>query len=555
MAKRNTKTYYNRRKGALRLERSTFISHYKELAEFIKPRRGRFLTSDRNKGDKRYAAIINSRATQAIRIATSGMLAGTMSPTRPWFSLATHNESLMESTAVKEWLFEAENKITTVLNDSNFYGQASSFLSELILFGTAAISHVDDFEDVARFYTHTAGSYMIAQNDRFEVDTIYREFEWTASQIVSAFGIENVSVLVKDAHNKGNMDLWFLLCHVIEPNENYDGANPLSQNKRFKSVYYEVSTMGVEENKRLSEKGFDEFPVYVARWDVTGEDVYGTDCPAMTALGDIKGLQLEEKRKAQAIDKMVNPPLTGPPSVRNVPVSSLPGSVTIYDGTGDQKLDTLYTVNPQLQELRADIDAIERRIDTAFFVDLFLAISNIEGIQPRNQLDLMQRNEERLLQLGPVLERLHGEFLDKMIDRLFNQLIRADVLSAPPEELSGAPLKIKYISNLAMAQRAVATQGIDRLAAFAGGLMQSGWENAGAKFDAEQAIDEYAKAIGTPPSIVVPDEVLAEQRAVEAERQQDMEALEQAQQVANIAKMGADAKTTEPSVLTELTGA
>lgn len=551
---RHPRDYYNKRKSALELERETFIPHWKELSEFVKPRRGRFFISDRNKGTKRHTSIINSKATQAHRIATSGMLAGTMSPTRPWFSLETHDPEMMERAEVKNWLYDVEGIIRRVFNESNFYGMSSTLLDELLLFGTGAMSHVDDFDDVARFYTHTAGSYLIGQNDRFEVDTLVREFEWTVLQIVRKFGIENVSTSVRTCYDRGEYDKWFPVVHFVEPNENYKVRSPLAKNKKFKSIYYEPGANGLDKDKWLSISGFDEFPAYVPRWETTGEDIYGTNCPGMTSLGDVKGLQIEEKRKAQGIDKMVNPPLHGPPSLRNTPVNSLPGGMTIYDAMNSQELKAIYQVQLRLDELREDINAIEGRINTAFFVDLFLAISTMEGIQPRNQLDLIQRNEERLLQLGPVLEHLQGEFLDKLIDRTFNQCVRAGILPPTPEVLQGQPLRVKYISTLAMAQRAVATQGIDRLAAFTGNLLQLGFESAGRKFNAKQAVDEYAKAIGVPPSLVVPDE------EVEAEEQQlaAMQATEQmlaaGQQVANTAKMASDAKTDDESVLTDLGG-
>ncbi|MEN8146330.1 MAG: portal protein, partial [Campylobacterota bacterium] len=107
-------------------------------------------------------------------------------------------------------------------------------------------------------------------------------------------------------------------------------------------------------------------------------------CPAMTSLGDIKGLQIEEKRKAQAIAKMVNPPLHGPASLRDKPISSIPGGASTYDtGQGQEKLSPIYQTDPRVQELMLDIEKVEGRIDKAFFVDLFMAISNMEGIQPK----------------------------------------------------------------------------------------------------------------------------------------------------------------------------
>lgn len=550
------KDYFLKRKTALQLERQSFIPHWRELSEFIRPRKGRFFTQDRNKGDKRYQSIINSKATWSLRVAVAGMLAGTMSPTRPWFNFETYDPELMERPDVKMWLYKVEQIIRQIFNDSNLYGQASSFISELLLFGTGAISHVDYFDTVARFFTHTAGSYYIGQDDNYNVDTFCREIELSVKQIVQWFGLENCSEAVKDAYDKGNYEAWYPVVQLIEPNNLYDPNKKWSINKKFRSVYYEPGLEGkaLDNEKLLSVKGFDEFPVHTTRWDVTGEDVYGTDCPAMGALGDIKALQIEEKRKAQAIDKMINPVLTGPAAFRNVPITNLPGGVVLADITDGQGLTPVHKVDPRLTELREDMNSIEKRIEQAFFVDLFLAISTMEGIQPRNQLDLIQRNEERLLQLGPVLERFHGEFLDPLMDRTFNQAVRASILPPPPDDLSGQELKVRYISTLAMAQRAVATQSIDRVGAFVGTLVSYGFENVLEKFDAEQAVDEYAKAVGVPPSVIVPDEVLQERRAAQAERQQLAEANELANQAADTAKKLGDTNTQDKNALTDLVG-
>lgn len=542
--------HYNRRLQALKNERESFIPHYKELSEFVRPRRGRFFVEDRNKGDKRYQSIINSRATRAHKICTAGMIAGTMSPARPWFSLETIDPDLMENRGVKDWLFSVEQRIRSVLNESNFYSMAPIMMGEMVLFGTGCMSHVEDFNDVARFYTHTAGSYMISQNEKMEVDTLYREFEWSVKQIVDAFGIENCSTPVKNAYDRGNYDLWYPVCHAVEPNTLAVSGSKLSKDKSFRSVYFEPGNVGPDRNKLLSSSGFNEFPVYVPRWEVTGEDIYGTDCPAMTALGDIKGLQVQERTKAQALQIVVRPPMGGPASLRGVPVNQLPGGLTVYDGDEQrQKLGPLYQINPGFQDLRFDMDAIERRIDEVFYVDMFMAISNMEGIQPRNELDIMQRNEERLLQLGPVLERIQGEFLSNLVDRVFNQCYRAGILPPPPDALSGEPLKVKYISTLAMAQRAVATQGIERVLSFAGNLVKLGFTDAMNKIDAPQAVDEYAKAIGVPPTIIRSDDEVEQIAAQQAQQRQAQEAIIAAQGAADVAKTVSETKLDGDNLL------
>ena len=411
--------------------------------------------------------------------------------------------------------------------------------------------HVYDFEDVARFYTQTVGSYYIAQNERLQVDTLARKFEWTVSQIIREFGINSVSTFVKTAYDRGNYDLWAPLVHFIEPNIKSKARPVLATDKPFSSVYYEPGNTGVDRNKFLRQSGFNQFPAYCPRWDTTGEDIYGTDCPGMTSLGDVKSLQAEEREKAKAIEKMVSPPLSGPPSLRNVPVNSLPGGLTIYSGQGPQKLESIYSVVAPINELRIDMDAITQRINSAFFVDLFLAISNIQGIQPRNELDILSRNEERLLQLGPVLERLHGEFLEQAIDRTFNQALTAGILPTPPAQLSGQDLKIKFISNLAIAQRAVVTADLDRILQATAGVAEVD-PSALIKFNGQQFVDEYARAIGVPPKIIRSDDEVAEIEAAQQEQQQTQQALEMAQAGAQIAQTAAGAKTDEKNLLTDV---
>lgn len=530
--------YFERRKSGLKNERQSFIDHYRELAEFIQPRRGRFLTQDRNKGDRRYSSIINSRASMAHFTARSGMLAGTCSPAMPWFALSTPDPDLNQYQPVKLWLYKMENLLRAILNGSNFYDQASTLLGELLLFATGVMTHMDDFEDVGRFYTHTAGSYMIAQNGRQQVDTLVREFEMTVGQMVAEYGLGNVSQAVKNAYDHSDYEKWYPVVHFIEPNPSARPGNPFL--KAFRSVYYEPGNTGADRNKFLETKGYREFPAYVPRWETTNEDIYGTSCPAMIALGDIKGLQIEEKRKAQGIDKMVSPPLAGPASLRNVPIRSVPNGVTLYDGdqSSNGGLRALYQLQLRLDELRLDINAVEQRINEAFFVSLFQPITQMQGIQPKNQFELAQRTQEAMLIVGPVLERLHRDFLSRMIDRVFNQCVAARIIPIPPPELVGRPLKVDYISPLAMAQKQTSLGGIDRLTAYIGGLIGYQIPGAAEKFNAAAAIDEYAAALGTSPRLIVPDEVVQKQREEQAAMQQQDRQLAMVQAVAGAAKDG-----------------
>jgi hypothetical protein len=238
--------------------------------------------------------------------------------------------------------------------------------------------------------------------------------------------------------------------------------------------------------------------------------------------------------------------LKGPPSIRNVPISALPGSVNIVDGDGQKEtLTSVYQVEPRLMEMRNDIMGVEQRIDQAFYVDLFLAISQMQGIQPKNELELSQRNAERLLMLGPPLERIQLEGLSQVLTRLFNQSLRAGdsesgILPEPPQELQGSPLGIRYISALATAQQAVEVGAIDRMLLFTTQLAQIN-PNVLDKLDADETVDLYVKLVGAPPSMLKSNEEVQEIREQRAAIQQAQLEAEQASTMADAASKGSAA--------------
>jgi len=296
------------------------------------------------------------------------------------------------------------------------------------------------------------------------------------------------------------------------------------------------------------------------RWDVLGEDVYGYGCGEI-ALGSAKALQLMEKRKLQGIDKNVNPPMVGDASLRNQRTTILPGETTYVSGliTGKQGFTPAYQVNPYLAELKEEIQRVEMMIDEAFYKNLFLMIAEV-GDQPNitaTQINTMR--EEKMLMLGPVLERLNDELLDPLIDRVFNIMLKRGMLPPPPKEIQGMPLRVEYISVLAQAQKAMGIGNIERFVGFVGNLAalqaQAGKApTAFDKLDFDQTIDEYADGVSVPPTIVRSDDVVAEMRQAEQQQMQQAQQLQIAQQGAQAAKDLSQADTSGDNVLTRLMG-
>lgn len=525
-----------RMRGQLDSERQSFVTHWRNLADYVLPRQQRFLATDRNRLKSSVNnLIVNNTATLSTRTLSSGMMAGITSPARPWFTFTMDDTALAELGPVKEWLSVCAGRMREVFLRSNLYNILPMMYSDLGVFGTTACAVLEDREDVIRLYHFPIGSYMLSNSPRYQVDTLVREYQMTVRQLVEEFGEDNVSDTVRSQYQNNSKENWVDVVHVVYPNEDYDEAKPASKFKAWASCYYEKSAT---DGKFLREAGFDEFPCLAPRWLLMGEDVYGSSCPGMDALGDIKALQLEEKRKAQAIEKMVNPPMVAPSSMRNSRASVLPGDVTYLDiQSGQQGFKPAYEVNPRINELMMDIQQNEQRIRRAFFEDLFLMIANDtrSNITAR---EIEERHEEKLLMLGPVLERLNDELLDPLIDRTFSIMLKNKLLPPPPKELQGMPIKVEYTSIMAQAMKLVGLGSMERFAGFVGNIAAAKPETLD-KVDFDQMVDVYGDSVGLPPNIVVPDDKVAEIRAARAKQQQQMQQMEQMAAMAQVGQQAA----------------
>jgi hypothetical protein len=187
-----------------------------------------------------------------------------------------------------------------------------------------------------------------------------------------------------------------------------------------------------------------------------------------------------------------------------------------------------------------DEQQIRDRIRRAFYEDLFLMLSG--GVDTQmTATEVAERHEEKMLMLGPVIERLHTEMLEPAVDMVFARCAEAGILPPPPPELEGNELQVEFVSVLAQAQRAIMTNGIDRFTANLGVIAQIKPEVLD-RLDADRWADTYADALGVDPALVVPMEKAVLIRQARAEAQAQQIKVDQAQQIADAAgKVGMNA--------------
>lgn len=507
----------------MKTDRMSWWTHWREIADYLIPRRYKWLITPNqgNRGSPINQRIIDNTGTIALRVLAAGMMSGITSPGRPWFKLATNDNSLNDNSNVKLWLAECERRMETVFAESNFYTSLATVYGDLGAFGTGVMIMYQDYDDVIRCFNTCAGEFFLQNDDRQDVSVLGREFVLTCKQVAQQFGIENCSQTVKQAVTTGGAALTreIIVGHVIEPNDDLVPGAPGVKGMPWREVYWE---RGTGNNLVLRIRGFHEKPFIAPRWDIVGNDAYGRS-PGMDALGDIKMLQVEQKRKAQAIDKHVNPPMLADVSLKNEPASMIPGGVTYVSGNSAVGFKPAYQVAPDFSGLVEDIKEVQQRIQRTFFNDLFMMISQLDTVRTATEIDA--RREEKLIQLGPVLERFENEALDPAINCTFDIMLRGRLFPPIPRELAGQQIKVEYISMLAEAQKAASTAAVERLAGFVGniaGAVPGALDN----IDWDELIDEYADMLGVTPKVIQATAKVIQIRNQRNQQQQQQVALQ-----------------------------
>lgn len=519
---------------SLKSERSSWMDHWRDISKVLLPRSGRFLATQNNKGDERSVDIQDNSGTRALRTLAGGMMAGMTSPARPWFRLTTLNPELDEDYEVKVWMSQTTSLMQMIFTRSNVYRALHMAYEELGAFGTSATVVLDDFDRVIHCMPLTIGEFALSTDARGRINTLYREFRLSVAATVAEFGYANCSKATQQAFDRQRYDDWVTIINAIEPRDLRDPGKQDNRNMPWRSVYFEESSRGRNSSGILRETGFRHFPALCGRWHVTGGDIYGNS-PGMEALGDLRQLQSEQYRKAQAIDYMANPPIIVPTDYKDNESSIMPGGTIFADTESQAKsIRSAFQVNLDLQGVLLDIQDCRQRINEAFYKDIFLMLTE-QGGNRMTATEVAERHEEKMLMLGPVLDRLNNEVLDPLISLVFERMVLTDMLPPLPDELQGVELNVDYISILAQSQKAITTNAVDRFTNSLGVL--AGYKpEVIDKLDADYWADYYADSLGIDPRLVVPGEKVALIRQQRAEAAQQQAQVEQAAQLASAAK-------------------
>ena len=552
----------------LRVNRFSFWTHWRELADYILPRRYKWLITPNQmaRGSPINQHILDSTGTLAARNLAAGLMMGCSDPTKRWFRYKINRLDSTQTSPVSLWLAEVERLISLILAESNFYDSLAIFYFDLVVFGTAAMLIYEDFNNVIKCFNPCLGEYYVDNDGNYRPVVFAREFTNTISQAADEFGVENLSPSSALLWSQGGTSLTreLVVAHLVEPN--HDGRKyGIPESFPYRECYWEwggsASPQGGSSYSPglLRKRGFRENPSIICRWDLVSNDAYGRS-PGMDALPDIKQLQLETKRLSQGIDKMVNPPMIADVQLKNQPASLLPGGVTYVSGMisqGKTGFAPVYTVDPKVDHMMQQIQAVQGRVTETFYNDLFKVISQFETRSNVTATEIDARRAEAMLMLGPVLERLNHEGFTPIHERVFGIASRAGILPPAPAEVQGHHINVEFNSMIELAQDANKASSIERLMTLASqfaAIDPTIIDN----LNMDMGFDRIAYLLTREPQLIRSP---AELKQIRAQRAQQQAQAAQAAQADTAQKLAAGAKNLSEAnlgsggnMLTRLTG-
>ena len=503
-------THLEARLAAMRTWRLSWWHHFSEIARYQLPRRWLpYVTANTNdRGIRRDHSIVDSTATLDGETCAGGMMTVICPPDRPWLQIGPAVKGIELDRAGRMYFDDWTERLRFLHANTNFYDSQAQVFEDDVFFGTGVVIDYEDGDEVLACRNPAAGEYYLAAGADLNSQSLYLEERRTVSQIVEMFGLKACPEKIRElwAQKGAALEVEFVVGCAIEPNFAVEGPGGKPVGKvpggfAFREIYWLIGEG--QATGPLSMTGFHDKPFSAMLWHKLSNDPYGRG-PGSTALGDTIQLQLEQRQKSEALEKMVKPPMGADPALKSEPASQRPGSITYYDtSTGKKGYHPLYEVKPNIEGITADILDIRNRIGRAFHAKLFRMIEELVNVRrdvTATEIDALTL--ERLMQLGPVIGRMYKEGLRSRIHRQMAIMERRGLAPRKPPSLQNVPVEPEFISLLTMAQRSSATSSIERTYAFASQLEVGGFAGSKDVLRGDDGVRKYAELKGLDASLV-----------------------------------------------------
>lgn len=465
------------------------------------------------------ARIFDSTAPDSVKVGVATMMGGLVPANAVWFGLDVGEESDEE----RRWLDTAAKFIWENIHASNFDAEAYDGLVDEWVAGWFVL-YLDEEDDGGYYFEcwPIGECYIASSKSGSAVDTVYREFEYSVSQAVAAYGLDHVSDATRSKFVAGKFDDKVKIVHAVEPRTLYQPGAKLAKNMAFASCHVEIDT-----GTMLRESGYEEFPCMVPRWMRLPGSVYATG-PMSDALPDVNTLNEIVKWTLMGAETAIAPPLKvvedGTINARNLKIG--PRKVIVC--AEPDSIEPLFT-GADVKAGMLTADSLQAKIRKVLLAD---QLPPVEG-QAKTAYEWSVRVQTLRAMLGPMFGRFQAEFLQPMIERAFGLMWRANIRSGfalvgkPPASLLERNFTVRYLSPLARAQKLTEVDAMDRYEAT---LAQEAAIDPAVLdvYDLHEAARQRGRLLGVPNSLVRDKRGTEKARAVreQAKAQSEQQAMQ-----------------------------
>ena len=515
---------------------------WQDMNKFIDPLR-RDIQDKIESGEKLPTDIYDDTAIQSNIILAAGLSGYMTNAAQRWFELRPRNEGLMNDPGVATFFNQSAEIMYSTLANSNFYQQVHNTYIALGSIGTGNLYEEDDAIDDIRFYSREPKEIYAIEDERNVVNMVYRLCEMTAYQVQSKFGDKNLPDNVKECLKHRDFGKKFEFIHYVCPRHARDVGKKDSINMPFASYWVDKQNI-----KMMSEGGYNEFPFNVPRFYKKSSEVYGYS-PGYIVYSDIRMLNKMMETYIKGAEISIYPPwLAESDSI--IGTLDLRAASINYQKQPLSQGAAVQSMQPKTN-FQVTVDFIERvtgNIKAAYFTDLFLMLTQNANM---TATEVIQRTQEKMLMLGPVLGRLQNELLNPVIVRTFNILLRRGKLPPVPESLQGQEFDVVYVSPLAKAQRAVQANDMNTFLTIVSQMSQFAPEIMD-KIKSDTVVDKMGRIYSVDPDIIREDDEVDGMRQQRAEAQAQQQKMLMMEQAAGLAKTGTEAMRNEADAKSKL---
>lgn len=541
-------------------KRLHFINRAKDIVDYILPHAGPMLGErDSAAAEARWKNIFDTCATDALRIATAGLMTYAFPHGGEWRTLNLRGVS-DPSQEVSDWLGKTDDVMEDLFAQSNVYQGIAMLARDTKAFGQGVA--IVDFDELYTLWLYhvPVGDYAVASSPRRQIDTLYRELTMTLRSVVERWGEERLPEGLREKWKEGpkHWDMAVALVHAIEPRPSSyrqsseakgQGLPELNSEMEWRSVYWVRDS--AKGDGLLSESGYPLFPVLSPREDVLPDDDYGYGSGCI-ALSHTRSLQHRHFSLGNLTAWQSDPMKVLPTAARGQPIG--PGETIYIDTSNPHAVAAPVDASGKADLLLLEIQDIRRQIESAMGSDVFSMIGSLEGGNIRQE-HILALKEEKFTILGPQTARFMDELPRPLIDIAFAWMQRKGNVPEMPQELleNGGVVDIELHGPLARASASAKKLANDSFLYGVVGLLEAFPEmrHKVKPFDAANVIHETS---GADPSVIRSDEEAQRIADAEAKAKAEMQDVMLGAERAKSAAAVGSVKTNEPNLMTAALG-